>query len=285
MTKAAHLRSLIREGRAPVLTAGAHDGLGAVLAERAGYRAVWASGLEVSAAHAVPDVGLLGISDYLAAARIMNQACGLPVIADCDTGFGNELNAAYTVQQYEAAGVAAICIEDKIFPKVNSFAGHRQMLAPIGEFAHKIRVAKASQKDPDFMVIARTEALIAGAGMDEAMDRAHAYADAGADAILIHSKAKTHAEVEEFMSRWGGRLPVVIVPTTYYEWTASDAGHAGASIVIHANQGLRATVSAVMSAFTIMLNDGCSSALEGQIASVKEIFDLQRMDQWLELEA
>ncbi|WP_415853745.1 isocitrate lyase/phosphoenolpyruvate mutase family protein [Sinomonas sp. G460-2] len=285
MTKAAHLRRLIEEGRGPVLTAGAHDGLGAVLAERAGYRAIWASGLEISAAHALPDAGLLGISDYLAAARIMNQACGLPVIADCDTGFGNELNAAYTVQQYEAAGIAAICIEDKVFPKVNSFADHRQMLVPIAEFTHKIRVAKATQTDPDFMVIARTESLIAGSGMDEALRRAHAYADAGADAILIHSKAKTHYEVEEFMGYWAGRLPVVIVPTTYYEWTARDAGRAGASIVIHANQGLRATVSAVTSAFTMMLNDGCSSSLEGHIASVKEIFELQRMDQWLELEA
>lgn len=285
MTKAALLRRLIQEGRGPVLTAGAHDGLGAALAERAGYRAVWASGLEISASHAVPDTGLLGISDYLAAARIMNQACALPVIADCDTGFGNELNVAYTVQQYEAAGIAAICIEDKVFPKVNSFAGHRQKLAPVDEFSHKIRVAKATQADPDFMVIARTEALIAGAGMDEALSRAHAYADAGADAILIHSKAKTHTEVEEFMASWAGRLPVVVVPTTYYDWTAQEAGRAGASIVIHANQGLRATVSAVMSAFTMMLNDGCSSGIEGHIASVKEIFELQRMDQWLELEA
>lgn len=285
MTKAAHLRRLVEEGAGPILTAGAHNGLGAVLAERAGYRAVWASGLEISAAHAIPDVGLLGIGDYLAAARIMNQACSLPVIADCDTGFGNELNAAYTVQQYQAAGIAAICIEDKVFPKVNSFSGRRQLLVPIREFAHKIRVAKATQSDPDFMVIARTEALIAGAGMQEALDRAHAYADAGADAILIHSKAKTHTEVEQFMSRWANRLPVVIVPTTYCEWTAREAATAGASIIIHANQGLRATVSAVLSAFTVMLNDGCSSALESQIASVKEIFELQRMNQWLELEA
>jgi phosphoenolpyruvate phosphomutase len=283
-TKAAALRGMIGAGRPPVLVAGAHDGLGAVLAERAGYHAVWASSFAISAAHALPDAGLLGMTDFLHAARIMNAACALPVIADCDTGFGNALNVTHTVHHYEAAGVAALSFEDKVFPKVNSFSEHRQFLVPAAEFQGKIAAAVAARRDPDTMVIARTEALIAGHGLDEALRRAHAYADAGADAVLIHSKAKSASEIEAFLAAWDSRLPVVVVPTTYYEWSTQDASRAGASIIIHANQGLRASVTAMTATFAVMLEEGGSASLEGGIASVKEIFELQELDAWLALE-
>lgn len=283
-SKAAALRGMIGKGRPPVLVAGAHDGLGAVLAEKAGYGAIWASSFAISAAHALPDAGLLGLTDFLHAARLMNAACRLPVIADCDTGFGNALNVAHTMHQYEAAGIAAVCIEDKVFPKLNSFSGHRQLLVPVAEFQGKIAAATAERRDPDTMVIARTEALIAGLGLDEALHRAHAYADAGADAVLVHSKAKSAGEVEAFLAAWGGRLPVVTVPTTYYEWSLDDAAAAGASVVIHANQGLRASVTAMTEAFKVMVAEGGSASVEGSIASVKEIFELQELDAWLALE-
>lgn len=283
MTKANELRSMVGSGK-PVLTAGAHNGLGAILAERSGYHAVWASSFEISAAHGLPDAGLLGMSDYLKVARELDHACGLPVIADCDTGFGNELNVAHTVRAYEAAGIAAICIEDKVFPKLNSFADCRQHLVPTEEFQHKIAIAKHVQLDSDTMIIARTEALIAGAGVAAALERAHAYADAGADAVLVHSKAHTSAEIEEFMSAWEQRVPVVIVPTTYYTWSASHAAAAGVSVVIYANHGLRASVSAMRKAFTRIRNEGTSESLEPEIATVKEIFDLQELDSWLALE-
>lgn len=282
--KAATLRARIRQGGPPVLVAGVHDGLGAVLAERAGYHAVWASSFGISAAQALPDAGLLGLTDFLTVARTMEAACRIPVIADCDTGFGNALNVANTVRQYEAAGIAAVCFEDKTFPKQNSFSSHRQHLVPSDEFAAKIAVAVAVRQDPDTMVIARTEAFIVGLGLDEALRRAHAYADAGADAVLIHSKSKSAAEIEAFLGAWQQRLPVVVVPTTYYEWSVAEAAAAGAAVVIHANQGLRASVTAMAAAFQEMLGDGCSTALEPRIASVKEIFDLQRLDEWLELD-
>jgi phosphoenolpyruvate phosphomutase len=284
VTKAAQLRTMINGGSLPVLAAGAHDGIGAVLAERVGYRAVWASSFEISAAHGLPDAGLLGLVEYLQVGRTMNSACGLPVIADCDTGFGNSLAMAHTVHQCEAAGIAAVCIEDKVFPKINSFANGRQRLVPVEEFQHKIGIAKATQQDPDFMVIARTEALIAGEGLDCALHRANAYADAGADAILVHSKAKTAGEVESFLAAWRSRLPVVVVPTTYYDWSAQDAARAGASVVIYANHGLRASVTAMTKVLTVILNEGSSASLEGDIASIKEIFDLQDLDSWLALE-
>lgn len=282
--KAATLRARIRQGGPPVLVAGVHDGLGAVLAERAGYHAVWASSLGISAARALPDAGLLGLTDFLTVARTIDTACRIPVIADCDTGFGNALNVAHTVRQYEAAGIAAVCFEDKTFPKMNSFSTHRQSLVPIEEFAAKIAAAVRVRRDPDTMVIARTEAFIAGFGLDEVLRRAHAYADAGADAVLVHSKSKSAVEVEAFLAAWHQRLPVVVVPTTYYEWSVAQAGAAGAAVVIHANQGLRASVTAMAAAFEVMLGEGCSASLEARIASVKEIFDLQELDSWLALD-
>ena len=285
MSKAAHLRHLLCAGR-PVLAAGAHNGIGAALADRAGYDAIWASGLEISAAQGLPDIGLLGMTDFLQAARTMDKACQLPVIADCDTGFGGDANAAYAVQSYEAAGIAAVCFEDKVFPKRNSFAAERhQELVTIKEFSRKIRASKAAQSGPDLVLIARTEALIAGAGMEEALRRADAFAEAGADVILIHSKAKEKDEIEEFLDRWGGGLPIAIVPTTYPDWNASDAYEAGASLIIHANQGLRATVTAVKAAFETMIAAGCPRPLESRIATVADIFELQNMEYWLELGA
>ncbi|QNE35614.1 isocitrate lyase/phosphoenolpyruvate mutase family protein [Leifsonia shinshuensis] len=285
MSKAAQLRALL-DGDGPVLAAGAHNGIGAALARRAGYDAVWASGLEISAAHGLPDIGLLGMSDFLQAARTMDNASSLPVIADCDTGFGGEANVAYAVSSYEAAGIAAVCFEDKVFPKRNSFAEERhQELVTIGEFSRKIRAAKGAQSSPDLVIIARTEALIAGAGMDEALRRADAFAAAGADVILIHSKAKEKTQIEEFLDRWSGGLPVAIVPTTYPDWTVADAYEAGASLIIHANQGLRATVTAVQATFETMIAAGCPRPVESRIATVADIFELQNMEYWLELGA
>src|SRR5256714_15508226 len=119
-TKATRLRARLSEPEV-IRVSGAHDALSALVAEEVGFDAVWASSLTISASRGLPDMSLLTMTDYLQAAAHMNDACGCPVIADCDTGFGNALNVAYMVRQYEAAGVAAVCIEDKVFPKRNSF--------------------------------------------------------------------------------------------------------------------------------------------------------------------
>ncbi|MEV5161954.1 isocitrate lyase/phosphoenolpyruvate mutase family protein [Streptomyces sp. NPDC053728] len=277
-------RSLVEKGEL-VRVAGAHDALGGVLAEQAGFNAVWSSSLEVSAARCLPDASVLSMTEYLDAAANMQKALSIPVIADCDTGYGNNLNVVHMVHEYERAGITAVCIEDKLFPKLNSFAGGDQTLLSTEDFCGKIAAAKAAQSTDDFFVVARTEALINGLSVDEALERAHAYVDAGADAILIHSKAKTKDEVEEFLSRWDGRRPVVIVPTTYPEWHVSDITKAGVSVVIYANQGLRATVTSLREAFRTIRQDGDSTALEGTIAAVTEVFDLQNLKTWQTLDA
>ena len=143
------------------------------------------------------------------------------MIADCDTGYGNALNVMRTVNDRERAGVAAICIEDNVYPKRCSFyAGVRRELIPIEEHCGKIQAAKAAQIFPEFMVIARTEALIAGWGQEEALKRAEAYADAGADAVLIHSKSKKFDELKAVYKLWSGRVPLVVVPTIFDQTTA-----------------------------------------------------------------
>lgn len=267
-----------------VAAAGAHSALGSVLAERAGFAAVWASSFEISAARCLPDASILTMTEYLTAAAHMQQACSVPVIADCDTGFGNNLNVAHMVHQYEAAGITAICMEDKIFPKVNSFLGPGQMLMDGGQFARKISTAKAAQSDEDFFVIARTETLIAGGEVSDAYKRCRAYADAGADAVLIHSKSSSPDQVREFLDVWDERVPVVVVPTTYPDWHLSDMIKAGVSVVIYANQGLRATVAALRNTFDTIVREGQTTSLEHEIAPMAELFRLQRAEEWLTLE-
>lgn len=283
MNKAMVLRELLTSPRL-IRAAGAHDGLGAALVERAGFDAVWASSFGVSAARALPDASLLSMTEYLQASMYMNAACTIPVIADCDTGFGNALNVAHMVRQFEAAGIAAVCIEDKAFPKVNSFVDSHQSLLDAETFAYRLRVAKATQTTPEFVVMARTEALIAGLGLDHALHRAGAYADAGADAILVHSKKKSSEELEDFLRKWDRPQPIVAVPTTYYRWTAEQAEEAGIKIVIYANQALRASVTASRKTLRTICSTGSSEAVEDSIAPMSEIFELQQLGQWLALE-
>ena len=265
------------EGDRPVRVVGAHDAVTAILGERHGFDALWASGLGISTAHGIPDTSILTMTELLDAAMVMERASSLPVVADCDTGFGGIDNVVRMVRLYERAGIAAVCIEDKQFPKRNSFLeGHE--LADPDEFATRVAAAKEAQADPDFVVIARLESLIAGAGLDDALARASAYADAGADAILVHSKARTADEVIAFATRWRLRepTPLVAVPTTYYEASAGTLAAAGFRVVIYANQALRATIAAVDSALATLAESDSSAELEEQIASIPDVFDLVR---------
>lgn len=268
-----------------VRVVGAHNALGGRLAQEAGFDAVWSSSFEVSAARCLPDASLLSMSEYLQAAATTQHSLEIPVVADCDTGYGNALNVAHLVHEYEAAGITAICLEDKVFPKMNSFAGDRQHLADTAEFARKLATAKAEQRTEDFFVIARTEALICGSDVAEALRRCRVYADAGADAVLVHSKAGTKDQVVEFLDQWQDRLPVVVVPTTYPDWHIDELTAAGVSVVIYANHGLRATVRALRDALRAIYQHGDTVALEGSIASVNDVFELQRLGDWRKFEA
>ena len=273
MTKSAMLRALLRRpGLVPMV--GAHDALSAKLIEAAGFPLVWSSSFAVSAAQrAMPDVNLLTMTENLETARYINEAVSIPVIADADNGYGNAVNVVRTVEEYERAGIAGICMEDNIFPKKCSlYPGMRRELLSIEEFAGKVRAAVASRKDADFVVIARVEALIAGWGMKEALRRAHAYAEAGADMILMHSKSKTAAEILEFMRLWERPTPVVVVPTLYPSVTFEELESAGVKMVIWANQVLRGAVRGMQTALGTLARERRLDALDPHIVPLEEIY-------------
>ena len=182
-----------------VKVGGAFDAMSAKLVEINGFDAIWAGSFAISATHALPDASIMTMTEFLGVTSNMVESCKIPVIADCDTGFGGPSNVSHMVKKYENAGVAAVSIEDKTFPKQNSLLenGTQELLSE-KEFVAKIISAREAKQDKNFMIIARTEALIAGMGMDEALKRAHAYENAGANAILIHSKKNDPAEIFEF---------------------------------------------------------------------------------------
>lgn len=277
MTKAKKLRELIK-GRGVCRVAGGHDGLSAKLVQKNGFNAVWASGFEIAASFAVPDANILTMSQNLERACEINDATDIAVIADCDTGFGNSNNVIHMVKKYEAAGIAAVCIEDKKFPKVNSFVAGRQELASISEFVGKIMAAKNSQTSPDFMVIARVEALIAGRPIPEAIERAEAYVLAGADAILIHSKEREQSQIIEFCRLWKKKAPLVIVPTKYPDFSEKQLRDLGIKIVIFANQGIRAAARAMDDTFASISRNKGKDHLDHNIASMDFMFELQGMN-------
>ena len=285
MDKAKKLRALFTK-KPLTRIVGAHNALSAKLVERTGFDGVWASGLEISATYGIPDASLVSMYQFLEAARSMNEVIDIPIVADCDTGYGNATNVMYMVKRYEDAGIAAVSIEEKKFPKDNSLlAGGRQELLRVEEFEGKIEAAKSAQKTSDFMVIARVEALIAGWGQEEAQMRAHRYAEAGADAILIHSKSSDPGEVVEFINNWDLDVPLVLVPTNYPSLKEKDIEALGkVKMVIYTNHGLRAAIKAMETILEKIKNDGGIDDLNEFIDPVSHIFEIQGVPEMKENE-
>ncbi len=281
--KAAAMRSfLTRPGIS--LGVGAGDALTAKLIERAGFDFVWSSSLCVSAAQAVPDASLLSMNQFVDAARAMAEVITIPVLVDMDTGYGNANNVIFAVKRYEEAGISGICMEDKRFPKDNSLlAGGRQDMLSAEEFAGKLAAAADTRQNKDFVIVARIEALIAGLGQQEAMDRAYRYEEAGADCILIHSRSKTPDEVVGFINNWGGSIPICLVPTAYPELTEDKIQALDkVKLVIYANQPLRAAVLAQERLLQEIKRARGIHTIDEQMVPVEHIFELQGVPQMKE---
>jgi len=272
--KTTQFKRLLHSGQLEFLME-AHNGLTARLVEEAGFKGIWASGLTLSAAMGVRDSNEASWTQVLEVVELMSDASSIPILLDADTGYGNFNNVRRLVRKLEQRNIPAMCIEDKVFPKTNSFLNEKhQLLADAEEFAGKIRAAKDTQHDSDFCVVARIEAFILGLGLNEALDRAHAYSTAGADAILVHSKLSSPDQILAFMSQWKD-CPVVIVPTTYCQTPAEVFDRARVSIVIWANHLLRASTAAMQSVASIIYQTGSVAAVQEHIVPVKEIFRLQ----------
>jgi phosphoenolpyruvate phosphomutase len=283
INRATSKRTALRRGLAsarPVVAVGAHDALSARLIEQRAFDAVWVSGLGVSTAQlGIPDLNLMTFSEALEAAVRIDRATEIPVIADCDNGYGGLLNVVRTAREYELAGIAGICLEDNLFPKRNSLLGAEidRELLPAAEHARRIAAVKGRQDGPEFVVIARVEALIAGLGVDEAIDRAMAYAAAGADAIVIHSRDKTLAEIDAFLERWrpvDPGVPLVAIPTLFPTFSAEELAAKGFAMIIFANQALRGAVKAMEQVLDALRDGRRAAAANPFVDPVDHIFDL-----------
>ena len=284
MKKTTQLRRLIEAPHTEFILE-AHRGLSARIVEEAGFKGIWASGLALSAQHAVRDNNELSWTQVVDTLEFMCDATSIPILLDGDTGYGDFNNMRRLVRKLEQRGVAGVCIEDKLFPKTNSFIqGERQELEAVETFCGKIQAGKDSQHDEDFRIVARVEALIAGWGQDEALRRAEAYHRAGADAILIHSKRSQPDEVLAFAREWGDRCPLVIVPTKYYATSTEVFREAGIGLVIWANHLVRASIRAMQRTAATIAETESLVDVEGRVATVQEIFRLQGADELLEAE-
>ncbi|MFB9950933.1 phosphoenolpyruvate mutase [Rhizobium puerariae] len=255
----------------------AHDGLSAAVAAQAGFKALWASGLSISSSLGYRDANEASWTQMVDVVERMADASGLPILVDGDSGFGNFNNARLLAAKLQQRGASGVCLEDKGFPKMNSFVGNRHLLADVDEFSGRLRAVKDSV--PDMVLVARIEALIAGYGLDEALERATAYADAGADAVLIHSRKSDAAEILEFTRQWAGKLPVVIVPTKYYKTPVSAYREAGISTVIWANHNMRAAIAAMRTTCGRIFAEESIASVEGDVATLEDVFGLLRYDE------
>lgn len=284
LKKSTQLKNLINSKELEFIME-AHNGLSAKIVEESGFKGIWASGLSISASLGVRDNNEASWTQVLEVLEFMSDATSIPILLDGDTGYGNFNNMRRLVMKLEQRQIAGVCIEDKLFPKTNSFiSGETQPLADIDEFCGKIKAAKDTQVDPDFVVVARVEAFIAGWGLGEAIRRAEAYRLAGADAILIHSKKSNPSEIESFMKEWGDRHPVIIVPTKYYSTPTDKFRELGISLVIWANHNLRASITAMQKICRQIAKDQSLINVEDKIVPVAEVFRLQGADELQEAE-
>jgi phosphoenolpyruvate phosphomutase len=278
-TKRLALRRALTANR-PSILVGAHDAGSALLVDPELFEGVWVSGFGVATmAHGIPDLNLVTLTEAVAAASRIDAVTPLPVLADVDNGFGGILNVMRTITEYERAGIAGICIEDNLFPKRNSLyeeATQRALIEP-DQQANRLREAKNSQRDESFVVVARVESLTAGIGVDDAIHRATTYADAGADALLIHSRDRTLSDITEFLERWpaqGISTPLVCVPTLFPGFSADQLFSMGFQVSIFANQLARAAVTAMRDTAALLGRTRNPNAADEDIVPMSSLFEM-----------
>lgn len=258
----------------------AHSGLSALVAENAKvegreFDALWESSLTDSASKGKPDIELVDFTSRTQTINEILEVTTKPLIVDGDTG-GLAEHFVYMVKTLERLGVSAVIIEDKTFPKINSLmedAVHIQ--DTVERFSHKIKAGRRARVTGDFMIIARIESLIAGKTVEDALERAEAYVEAGADGIMIHSKDKSADKILDFCREYRKfklRVPLVVVPTTYNAIREEELIEAGVSIVIYANQLLRSSNKAMLETAEVILSTGRALEAELKCHSVRELF-------------
>lgn len=282
MTRSTRVRLRLQPGKF-LKIGGAHDALSAVLLECAGFPALWVSGYALSAAQfAMPDVNLVTMTESVEAARRICQSVKVPVIVDADNGFGDAINAMRAVREYGLAGAAGVCIEDNTFPKRCSlYPGAPHELISIDQMCQKLESARKAADPFGIFLIGRVESLIADLGAADAIERANAYADAGADAVLVHSKA--FAPLREIAESGKLKKPLIAVPTLFGGTSFQEMADSGIAGAIYANQMLRAMVRACRPMAEAMLGAASLADLDDSLIPVSEINKLVKVpDSWSE---
>ena len=267
----------------------AHSGLSGLVTEKLDFDFIWESSLTDSASKGLPDASIVGNESRIHTIDEILNVTTKPMIVDGDTG-GDEDNFRFLIKRLENQGVSAVIVEDKIFPKRNSFGGTvgAGMEDP-NIFSKKLEVGMKTKSTNDFLIIARLESLIAGLGMNETMMRAEKYINAGVDGIMIHSKLKEPSEVLEFIPKFeklctklGKRPYLIAVPTTYNTISDDELINSGVDIIIHANHLLRAAYKSMLETASLISNSRRSYESDSNIASVKEIFSAVGYDKIIE---
>ena len=267
----------------------AHSGLSGLVTEKLDFDFIWESSLTDSASKGLPDASIVGNESRIHTIDEILNVTTKPMIVDGDTG-GDEDNFRFLIKRLENQGVSAVIVEDKIFPKRNSFGGTvgAGMEDP-NIFSKKLEVGMKTKSTNDFLIIARLESLIAGLGMNETMMRAEKYINAGVDGIMIHSKLKEPSEVLEFIPKFeklctklGKRPYLIAVPTTYNTISDDELINSGVDIIIHANHLLRAAYKSMLETASLISNSRRSYESDSDIASVKEIFSAVGYDKIIE---
>jgi 2-methylisocitrate lyase-like PEP mutase family enzyme len=261
------LKSLINADSI-IVAPGIFDGMSALLAKQAGFSVLYASGGAIARSKGYPDIGLLTLTEVCESLSHIVSVTQMPIIADADTGFGNVLNVQRTVQEFEKLGVAGLHIEDQTFPKRCGHLDDKSLIST-EEMCQKIKMARASVKDPDFVIIARTDA-IAVEGFEKAMYRASAYKEAGADVIFVEAP-ETIEQIERIAVKvpgaklinmfQGGKTPLVSVERLQ---------ELGYRLIIIPSDLQRAAIKAMQKTLDVIYRKGNSEEIASQLASFQE---------------
>lgn len=272
-----NIKQLLVDKNKVSLVCGASNAMIAKIAENAGFDGIWLSSFELHAWNRLPDASILNVADYANAINKISDRVDVPILVDADEGGPSAINTIRMAREYSKAGAWGMCIEDNPSPKRCSFYGMKLELESTKTMTGKIRAAVDKNNKEGFAVIARTEALIQGRGIDIAMERAKAYTDAGCDGFLIHNKNKTSEEVMRFCDRYHKEnidTPLVIVPTTYNQITTNQMEDCGVSLAIYANYSVRAAVKTLEETFNKMIQGKSLSSANDNVVPMADIFKL-----------
>jgi phosphoenolpyruvate phosphomutase len=281
MNQATNFRNDL-QGAGALMIGGAHDAVSAKIVESTGFDGIWLSSMGACVAgKALPDISLFTLTDMLNLAQNVVAVVNLPVIVDCESGYGDEKNVRYLVKQFERIGVAAVCIEDNPYPKRNSFYMTGRSVLPVDAMLAKLESGLAARESDAFLVVARTEALIAGLGVKEALSRARKYRDIGADAVVVHSR--DWPALKLFLEEWDGGAPLVVIPTLFPQVSFNEMSSAGFKVVIYANQAIRAAISSMQTVLRRIKAECGANGIDllENVASLEEIEKIVCLEEWL----